>query len=145
MVEDFLTKGEKVILNIGDYYATNRRLIHYDKHFGGEEFADLPYDCISGIRTGSKNNRGLGASLIAFGVLFVYLTFFEPLLLVLAFVCWVFGAVLLVLNFSYYELEVVGGRNWKLKRLKSGKTKEIIKLIRQNLFGTGGTSAARGR
>jgi len=133
MIEDFLTKGEKVVMSMGDYFATDSRLIRYSKHMGAEEFADLPYNYISGIRTGSKNNRGLGASLIAFGVFFAYVSFFEALLLALAFVCWVFGGVLLVINFSYYELEAVGGQNWKLKRLKSGKTVELIKIIRGNL------------
>jgi hypothetical protein len=154
LIEDFLLKGEEVVLNIGDYYATGFRLIKYDKHFGTEEFSDVPYSNISSIRTGSKNNRGLGASLIAFGVLFVYLSFldffanfplFQPILVIMAFASWIFGAILLVVNFSYYELEVDGGHNWRIKRLKSGKTRELMRVIRQNLLKTGKTSRPKTR
>lgn len=58
-LESYLTEGETILTQEGNFYATNKRLIRYQKHLIGEEFDDIPYSHLSSVGLIRKPRRGL--------------------------------------------------------------------------------------
>ncbi|MBI4287240.1 MAG: hypothetical protein HY671_02290 [Chloroflexi bacterium] len=75
-LQTYLMEGEKIIAQCGDFYASNKRLIRYQKHLFGEEVDDIPYAHLTSVGVARKPRRGL----IRAGVV-VIVTFLSSLLM----------------------------------------------------------------
>ena len=58
-IENYLIQGEEILAKAGIFYATNKRLIRYQKHLLNEEFDDIPYAHLSSIGVARNSRRGL--------------------------------------------------------------------------------------
>ena len=133
---NFLSAGEEVLSQHGPFYATNSRVIHYERDQGGEEkIRSLPYSSIETVETVSKpryRHMALGAALAIFSApLFYFLVISAIAILIL-------GLGLVVYSLKEYEAYFqIHARNltpeefkqWRLPREGSGQLAVTIRRM----------------
>lgn len=95
--------GEKILAQCGAFYASNKRLIRYQKRFLSEELDDIPYSHLSSIGMARKPRRGL----IWMGI--TVISFVLSSLATLAIVSYIFKSIAPLLGGSMGQLGIPGG------------------------------------
>lgn len=58
-LQTYLMDGEKILAQCGNFYASNKRLIRYEKRLFSEELDDIPYSHLTSIGVARKPRKGL--------------------------------------------------------------------------------------
>lgn len=130
-ISEYLSKYENVIVNHGNYYATNKRLIHFSKG----EFEDVLYKDIISIKLIRTTYARLGALLIMVGfVMIVARYYWGALLLAL-------GAVFSLVKRDFYEIFLRGrDEPWLIRDVSEEPAIELVRTVRGE-----GVKEARGK
>lgn len=146
-VGKYLIPGENVLAIAGDFYATNKRLLRYRKHFHGEELDDIAYSHISSI-TYINGSRGLvtdiGIVLALLGIIGIVVNIFTdvslvtPLCGVATFVGIVFTGYGIFSKVTYVQFRGAGisdaaGERLRMTNVHAEDTKKFISLVREHM------------
>jgi hypothetical protein len=146
-VKKHLIPEENVLVRVGDFYATNKRLLRYRKRFHGEEIDDIAYAHISSI-TYISGSRALvtdiGIVLAVLGIIGIVVNIFTnvslvtPLCGVAAFV----GIVLMVYGIfskvTYVQFRGAGisdaaGARLRMTNVHPEDAQKFISLVREHM------------
>lgn len=58
-LQNYLMEGEEILAQCGNFYASNKRLIRYQKRLFSEELDDIPYSHITSVGVAKKPRKGL--------------------------------------------------------------------------------------
>ena len=133
-LSDLMGKDEKVITSYSKYYATNKRIIYYEKKIFGKNFNDMSYAHISSIQLKNKARVWLivlGIIIFIDGaVIYNASTSFSILIIIVGILIVVIG---MLWRKGYYELYGGGGEKWRIPISNDIVATQFVKIIRENL------------
>lgn len=136
-IQDHLTSGENILAQIGKYYATEKRLIRYEKGVFSEDLSDLAYSHISSVNLISRLQFPM---LIVIGAIMAILGIiigkdFGTLILIVGILVAIVGVILKDAYYQFLAPGIMGkeAEKWRIYNPKSTDATEFIKIVRNHL------------
>jgi hypothetical protein len=139
-VHDYLTKDENILARCNKYYATEKRVIKYEKSLSGEKMDDLVYSHISSLSLSTHVRGGL----IFLGIILLLIGLFSfdaasesasflSLLGIVAIVCGI------IFKKAYYQFRGSGisageEKKWRIYSPNTEEAKKFIKIVREKFI-----------
>jgi hypothetical protein len=131
-IDNFLGAREKLLVQYGNYYATDRRLIRYTSDIFGENMKDMYYAHINSIQFTSQRNLlvlSIGIMLLIFGI-YLYIFFILGLI----------GIIMgLLFRKTVYTLIASSGEKWRIDLGRNPnsnpRAKKFISTMREHIKG----------
>lgn len=130
-ISEYLSKYENVVVNHRDYYATNKRLIHFSKG----EFEDVLYKDIISVKLVRTTYARLGALLVMIGFVMLVARYYWGILLLVS------GVLFSFVKRDFYEIFLRSREEpWLIRDVDEEPAIELVRTVRG-----GGVKEARGK
>ncbi len=134
-IEDHLTIGENILAQDGKYYATDKRIIRYEKGIFSEDLSDLAYSHISSINLISRFRYPIliliGAIITVLGIIIGK----DSLMLIVGILFAIAGVLLKDAYYQFLAPGIIGkeAEKWRIYNPESDDATEFIKIVRNHL------------